>query len=164
MSENIKKVDDKNIEEVAGGRGKNYQILKQDVLAMIPEDLKDKLNLAKSDMEACKILAEHGVDLAKIEKKIADAGFNQLKIGLQLKDDSLADINGGFKEDNRYDVVCECGNGNEDDFSRQFWASLVSNRFRSIYRCKKCNNYIGVLYSGYKVHFSEDKLMEELGF
>ena len=64
---------------------------------MIPDEVKKELSTAKSDLEACRILMDHGVDLTAIEKKIAEAGFGPIKLGLQeLSDDALADAAGGF--------------------------------------------------------------------
>ena len=160
MSEKIKKIDDENIEEVTGGRG--YQILKQKIQSIIPIELKEKLNTAKSDMEACKLLAENGIDVEKIEKMIADSGFDQIRIGMQLPDDSLTGIAGGFQEGRLGEVKCTCGNSNRDNFSRQFWASLASRRFTSIYRCICCDKYVGVLASGGLEYMSGDELTSKL--
>ena len=84
--------------------------------------------------------------IEKIEKKIANAGFDQIKIGLQeVSDDALDKVAGGWK---CYDaeVRCRCGNGNRDDFSYQFWASSLYGPRTKKYRCKKCNSYMKVTY------------------
>ena len=96
MAEEKKTIDSEVLEKVDGGLAA-FRVLKQDVQAMIPDEVKEKLSTAKSDMEAFRILTDHGVDLTAIEKKISDAGFGQIKIGLQeLSDDALTDAAGGF--------------------------------------------------------------------
>ena len=81
MAEEKKTIDSAVLEEVQGGLPAAYRVLKQDVQAMIPYAVKEKLSTAKSDEEARRILSDNGVDLAAINRKIADAGFGQL-IGL----------------------------------------------------------------------------------
>ncbi|MBR0462037.1 MAG: hypothetical protein IJJ00_04925 [Erysipelotrichaceae bacterium] len=93
---------------------------------------------------------------------IADAGFDQIKIGTQLPDDSLNDIAGGFQEGRLGEVRCTYGNSNRDLFSRQFWASLASRRFTSIYRYICCDTYVGVKASGGLEYMSGDELTSKL--
>ena len=62
---------------------------------MIPLEVQEKLKKAASKAEACRVLAENGIDVEKIEKKIA-SGLSQLKFGVhQLSDDVLDKIAGG---------------------------------------------------------------------
>jgi len=139
MTEEKMKIDSEVLEQSDGGMTDAYCALKQDVQAMIPDAVKEALNTAKSDLEACRILMDRGVDLAAIEKKISDAGFGQIKIGLQeLTDDVLADAAGGFFPiSTGTDVVCKCGARNKDDFTVQAFLALTgSSKYIFIYRCK----------------------------
>ena len=92
MAEN-KTINNEELEKVDGGLANAYQTLKKDVAGMIPPDVKEKLRTARGNVEACRILAENGINVETIEKKIADAGFDQIKIGLQeVPDDALEKI------------------------------------------------------------------------
>ena len=146
MAEEMKKIDNEELEKVDGGMAAAYRRLHQDVDSLIPSEVKEKLETAKSDVEVCKILAENGIDVEKVEQKIKDAGFNLNKICLQeVRDEELEKIAGGFEFDQAL-VSCRCGNDNRDDFSWQFIASRLSTypRPRDIFRCKKCNTYVYV--------------------
>ena len=127
--------------ETAGQAEERMDALRTELRAGLSDDVKAKLDTAISDVEVCKILADAGVDLDQFEKKIEDAGFNMKKIGLQLPDDNLAEVSGGFYDDflGAY-FDCPCGNNNRDDFSRQYWLGMV--RRGRYYRCKKCNRFI----------------------
>ena len=142
MDEN-KNLKDENLEEAAGGR---YLALKEELRAALPLDVKDQLSKAVSDVQVCKILADNNIDLSKIEEKIENAGFNMKRIGLQLADDNLAGIVGGFEDSDYGNIKCRCGNEDRNEFSRQFWASLLTNG--TFYRCKKCNKYLVALGRG----------------
>ena len=146
MAEEMKKIDNEELEKVDGGMAAAYRRLHRDVDSLIPSEVKEKLETAKGDVEVCRILAENGIDVEKIEQKIKDAGFNLNKICLQeVCDEELEKIAGGF-EHNQALVRCTCGNDNRDDFSWQFIASRLSTypRPRDIFRCKKCNTYVYV--------------------
>ena len=75
---------------------------------MIPYAVKEKLSTAKSDADARRILSDNGVDLAAINKKIAGAGFGEMKAGREeLSEDALINAAGGFFPINpNTDVVC----------------------------------------------------------
>jgi len=142
----IKKIDNEELEKVDGGMTAAYGALKEEIRGMIPPEVQEKINAAAGDVAVCKILAENGIDVEKVEKKIKDAGFNLNKICLQeVRDEELEKIAGGF-EHNQALVSCTCGNDNRDDFSWQFFASRFSTypRPRDIFRCKKCNTYVYV--------------------
>ena len=141
MSE-FKKINDKDLETVSGGRLAELRAaLRKDILTLIPENVRGKLADVKSDVEACKLLAENGVDLDAIEKKIKDA-YAKMKINvLELSDTELDTIVGGFDNDKYDDIHCwKCGASERDDFSYQFWASSFLAEGR-IYRCRKCDLY-----------------------
>ena len=70
MAEEKKTIDSAVLEEVQGGLAAAYRVLKQDVQAMIPYAVKEKLSTAKSDADARRILSDNGVDLAAINQKI----------------------------------------------------------------------------------------------
>ena len=147
----IKTINNEELEKVDGGLANAYQTLKKDVAGMIPPDVKEKLRTARGNVEACRILAENGINVETIEKKIANAGFDQIKIGLQeVPDDALEKIAGGFQIRDG-EVVCRCGNADERLFSYQFWRSLIAENVpmsgglenaQIIHRCMKCNTYV----------------------
>ncbi len=142
----IKKIYNEELEKVDGGMTAAYGALKEEIRGMIPPEVQEKINAAAGDVAVCKILAENGIDVEKVEKKLKDAGFNLNKICLQeVPDDALANVSGGFK-DNQSFVSCKCGNDDRDEFSWQWFASnlSVNIRPRRIYRCKKCNTYVYV--------------------
>ena len=117
--------------------------MKQDLRKIIPVELQEKLDAAKSDMETCKILADNGIDVEMIEQKIADAGFDQIKIGLQEERDiELEMLSAGFRFKDGAEVVCTCGAKDPEDFSYQFWvSSFECGPNEGIFRCRKCNRY-----------------------
>ena len=139
-----------------------YLAFQKSLLADLPEKAKDRLkNGIYSDVELCKMLAQEGVDLEAIERKINNAGFDTRKIGLQVPDDELYTIHGGFHEDDfGGEIVCECGNSDRNQFSRQFWSSMFSIR-KSYYRCKKCNTYIAVAGKGSLMYLTKEEYEKE---
>ena len=142
----MKKIDNEALDKVGGGTDAAYAALHEDVMGMIPAEVHEKLRGAKGDVEVCRILAENGVDVEKVEQKIKELGFNLNKICLQeVPDDALANVGGGF-EYNQSFVTCPCGNGDRDQFSLQWFASNLSINYRprKIFRCKICNKYIYV--------------------
>jgi hypothetical protein len=94
---------------------------------------------------------DHGVDLTAIEKKIDEAGFGPIKIGLQeLSDDALANAAGGFFPiSTGTDVVCKCGARYKEDFTLQAFIALTgTSKYIFIYRCNKCGQLIGYTRDG----------------
>ena len=162
MSEK-KLIKHEDLKNVAGGVSTRLADLKEELLKDIPAQLKDKLALAHSDVEVCKLLAEGGVDVEKIEKRIKEAGFDLNKIGLQIPDSELSEITGGFASDDYdLDVACICGNNNRDDFSYQFFVSVFKSDY-DWYRCKKCNMYMGITSRNTKIFTYEGDFKNKYG-
>ncbi len=111
--------------------------LRKTLTGKLSPEILEKLEGVYSDAECCKILAENGVNLDEFEQTIADHGFDMHKIGLQLPDSELGAVTGGFYDkDYQDDLDCPyCGDNNRDNFSRQFWRSLCTNK-KSFYCCK----------------------------
>ena len=63
MAEEMKKIDNEELEKVDGGMAAAYRRLHQDVDSLIPSEVKEILETAKSDVEVCRILAENGIDV-----------------------------------------------------------------------------------------------------
>ena len=121
--------------------------LRVELLSSLSDDVKAKLDTAISDVQACQILADSGFDLEKFEKKIEDAGVDMKKIGLQLPDENLDAVSGGFNDGFlEGELVCACGASARDDFSRQFWLGMTRNG--RYYRCKKCNRFLAISGKG----------------
>ena len=159
MVEEMKKIDNEELEKVDGGTASALAELRAEFKKMIPAEVQEKVSAAVGDEAIRKILAENGVDVEQIEKKIAGSRFAQAKIGLQeLPDESLDKIAGGSAS-SKTDFACECGNDNRDDFSIQFWRSAFSTIFDSeydlVYRCKKCNTYVACRKAGGIDYISE---------
>ncbi len=133
------------MKEASGGTGRKAE-LKKALADIVGADVMKKLENVYSNVDVCRILAENGVDLDAVEKKIADAGLDMKRIGLQLPDDRLSEISSGFwEEDMKADLECPvCHRDDRKNFSRQFWVSLIAPNTKSIYRCKKCDLYIAV--------------------
>ena len=99
----------------------------------LPKELLEKLETAKSDVEACKLLSDNGVDPEEFEKTLPDGYLEQ--------------VNGGYKS-LEIDIHCpNCGNGERDEISRQFWASMFTDSATK-YRCRKCDCYFKVSSNG----------------
>ena len=99
----------------------------------LPKELLEKLETAESDVQACKLLSDNGVDPEEFEKT--------------LPDDYLEQVNGGYKS-LEIDIHCpNCGNGERDEISRQFWASMFTDSATK-YRCRKCDCYFKVSSNG----------------
>lgn len=95
----------------------------------LPKELLDKLETAKSDVQACKMLADNGIDPEEFEKTIPSDFLNQ--------------VNGGY-DSFGIDIHCpNCNVGDKDLISRQFWASMFTDSATK-YRCRKCNTYFKV--------------------
>ena len=113
----------------------NYFMDKDWTMIIRPQE---KLWKVRSDVEACQLLAENGVDVESIERKIRDAYQGIGSNILTLSDRELDRISGGVVE-RKSSVWCECSNDDEEEFSYQFWVSqLIEGR---AYRCKKCGLY-----------------------
>lgn len=98
-------------------------------MMQLPKELLKKLEVAESDVQACKILADNGIDPEEFEKT--------------LPDHFLEEVNGGYKR-GTVEIHCpDCGNGDSDEISRQFWASMFTDSATK-YRCRKCDCYFKV--------------------
>ena len=151
-----KSVKLEDLKDVTGGTAEKLALLKQDVLADVPAEVREKLAGLKSDVEVCKALVQNGVDVSALEKKLKASGFDLQKIGRKLTDNELEGAAGGFEADGYdYDVVCTCGNNNRDDFSYQYFASLVDSL--DWYRCEKCNSYVAIAGHNILHYFSEEE-------
>ena len=153
MAEEMKKLNSEQLEKTNGGNATAYRELQQDLKAMIPEEVQEKLKTVKGNVAVCKTLAENGIDVEKIEKKISTAGFDQIKLGMQeLSTDELEMVTGGYYGDRVDEFVCRCGNRNKDEMSWQFWASMLQELAGSYYqrtwRCKRCGTYITATEDG----------------
>ena len=148
MTENKKIIEDEK-----------SKALRASILKDIPEEVRKKIANVYSDVELCKILADNGIGVEKLEKKIADAGIDIRNDGLQLSDSELDHVAGGF-QDSMYegDITCDCGNSNSDDFSKQCWASWFSSR--RYYRRKKCNRYL-IVYGPRSLGVTDKEGMKE---
>ena len=145
----MEKTDNEAIKKTYTSKAAAYYGLKQDLQKIIPAEVQKKLDAAISDVETCKILAENGIDVEMIEQMIADAGFDQIKIGLQEeRDKELEMISAGFKLNDGVELVCTCGAKDPEDFSYQFWCSSFDcGPDEGIFRCRKCGKT--VRYAGY---------------
>ena len=92
--ENKNDIKEEALDHVSGGSA-HLLALKEEVLASLPADVKEKLDSAPSDAQVCKVLAESGIDVEALENKIKKGGFNLNKIGLQLSDQELSQASGG---------------------------------------------------------------------
>lgn len=135
-------IKDDELKDVAGALAKVRTELRKE----LPPSLQEKLEHAVSDKQVCQLLAENGIDVEALENRIESYGIPLKRIGLQLPDDSLGQIAGGFKEDNYgVEVKCRCGNTDKNLFSIQFWVSLFAiKRTRTIFRCKNCGTYVRI--------------------
>ena len=152
MAEEMKKIDNEELGKVDGGMAAAYAALKEDLKEMIPAEVREKLRYARGDVDVCRILAENDIDVEAIEKRIGEAGFNQIKIGLQELPDEALDMIAGGSASSKTDFACKCGNDDREEFSIQFWRSAISTVFDSqydlVYRCKKCNTYVACKKAG----------------
>ena len=154
MAEEMKKIDNDELEKVDGGMAASFQALKQDLNEMIPAEVREKLKKPRGDVGVSRILAENGIDVEKIEKRIEDAGFELKKIGFQeVADEALANVAGGSAQAG-VKIKCKCGNCDRHKMSFQILASIAEGLDRyngganSVYRCELCNTYIFVYDDG----------------
>ena len=150
----IKKMDNEALEKVGGGTA--LTALREEVNGMIPAEVQEKLNAANGKAEAYRILTENGIDVERIKKKMADAGLDEVKIGLQeLPDEALDKIAGGFESDG-VEIRCPCGTYNSSCFSYQIIDTWMSTDIvAAVYRCKNCGMYITKLVDG-RVQYYKD--------
>ena len=135
-------------EEIIMNNEKYTELLKE-VRAMLPAEVLEKLKGVVSDVEFCKILADNGIDVEEIEKKVKNSGVDFSESTVVLDNDELSNINGGWYEwvsDHNVLYECpHCHNGDRERNSRQFWASLGANFLSSqavvIYRCRNCGHF-----------------------
>ena len=101
---------------------------------VISDELKEQVNESKSDNQACRALADAGVDVEAFEK--------------ELPDDYMNTVAGGWEGLDGRDLHCpHCGNNDRDEVSYQIWASMFMDS-ASKYRCKKCNHYFKITSYG----------------
>ena len=155
MYDRMKKIGDEALEKVDGGAAA-FAELREEFKKMIPAEVQEKVNAAVGDEAVRKVLAENGIDVEKIEKKIARTGFGQAKISLQeLPDEALDKIAGGFETDG-VEIKCPCGVHDRSCFSYQVIDTLMSTDIvDSVYRCKNCGMYITKLKDG-RVQYYKD--------
>ena len=144
MEEEMKKIDSEELKKVGGGMSASFQELQHDLDEMIPAEVREKLKNAKGDVGVCKMLAENGIDVEKIEKRIEDAGLPVKKIGFQeVADEALANIAGGSARG--IAIKCKCGNCDTEKMSLQVIDTLVCfGMYKLKYRCKICDTYLYV--------------------
>lgn len=92
----------------------------------------------KTDVEACKILADKGIDVEKLQK--------------ELPDEFLSQIGGAYVDWCGVEIHCPtCGNADKNELSFQVIATLYA--FKTIYRCRKCGNLLSVDIDGFIEHY-----------
>lgn len=128
---NEKKELDQELDQISGGR--REEILKR-LYERIPIRLQSKLAKVNSDVEFCKILADNGIDVEKLQKT--------------LPDDVLDKVGGGYENIFGTEIYCpNCGNHDSDEISLQIFATLTSGSTK--YRCRKCDKYFKMDASGH---------------
>ena len=150
----MKKINNEALDKVSGGDAAAFAALQNDVGEMIPPEVREKLRASRgSNVKTCKILAENGIDVEKIENKMKDSGLIKLnKIGLELPDEALDKIAGG-SAGARERIVCRCGNADLNKMSFQIFYSFLANLdydcdYDMSYRCELCDTYILILKNG----------------
>ncbi len=100
----------------------------------LPIELLAELEKANSDVQACKLLADNGIDPEQFEQTLPDS-FLEL-------------ISSGYAGTSDFKIYCPiCGNANTDDLSRQSWASMFTDNAVK-YRCRKCSGFFRVTMHG----------------
>ena len=150
----MNKLNNEALDKVSGGDAAAFAALQKDVGEMIPPEVREKLRASRgSNVKTCKILAENGIDVEKIENKMKDSGLIKLnKIGLELPDEALDKIAGG-SAGARERIVCRCGNADLNKMSFQIFDSFLANLdydcdYDMSYRCELCDTYILILKNG----------------
>ena len=148
----MNKLNNEALDKVSGGDAAAFAALQKDVGEMIPPEVREKLRASRgSNVKTCKILAENGIDVEKIENKMKDSGLIKLnKIGLELPDEALDKIAGGSAGAT---IVCRCGNADLNKMSFQIFDSILSTfdydcDYDLSYRCELCDTYILILKNG----------------
>ena len=151
----MKKINNEALDKVSGGDAAAFAALQKDVGEMIPPEVREKLRASRgSNVKTCKILAENGIDVEKIENKMKDSGLIKLnKIGLELPDEALDKIAGG-SAGAKERIVCRCGNADRNKMSLQLFDSFLATLdygcdYDIAYRCELCDTYILILKNGY---------------
>ncbi|MCR5095478.1 MAG: hypothetical protein K6A70_01905 [Erysipelotrichaceae bacterium] len=99
----------------------------------LSDELKEKLDACKSDVEVAKMLSDNGIDMEEFEKTLPKEVLNK--------------IGGGYTDFMDVDVYCpHCHNEDKEEISYQVLASLGS--LRSKYRCCKCGGYFAKTDTG----------------
>ena len=148
MAEEMKKIDSEELKKVGGGMSASFQAMQHDLDEMIPAEVREKLKNAKGDVGVSKMLAENGIDVEKIEKRIEGAGLPVKKIGFQeVADEALANIAGGSARG--IAIKCKCGNCDTEKMSFQIFESAISYTHCGCYtyRCEICDTYLDVFDS-----------------
>ena len=92
----------------------------------LSKELQEKLSAAETDVQACKILADNGVDPEAFEKTLPDSYLEQVSGGYKYRD---------------IEIRCPmCGNSEEEQISYQAFASMFCPGERK-FRCCKCSTY-----------------------
>lgn len=134
-----KKILENELDKVAGGQETAEQAVNKPIVsqkafdemrAVLEEDLPvavcDELGRTKSDVEFCRLLAENGIDVQKLQRKIPD--------------EVLSRIGGGNENLSGTKICCpNCENSDSGEISVQVLSSAFSNN--SKYRCCKCGCY-----------------------
>ena len=134
-----KKIPEDHLDNVSGGQNTNEKILKQTIkyqsqLEPLRAELEEKMPIglsrkladANDDVEICKLLAEHGVNVEKLQRKIPDEILDQ--------------IGGGYDNIFGTEIYCpHCDNKESSEISTQILSSIFSQS--SKYRCRKCGGF-----------------------
>lgn len=140
-----KRLNEEQLEKVDGGMAETFAILREEVSAMVPVDVQEKIKNASGDVEIYRILAENGINTEELAHKFKAKGINLDKIYMKsLPDEKLEKIVGGAGEGPR--LICKCGATRKDwsfQILESFFASLDYEAYKA-YRCEKCNRYIWV--------------------
>lgn len=101
----------------------------------LSKEMKEKLSEAKSDVDACKMLADNGIDVEEFEKSLSESELETIKGGYTP----------AFSD---FEIECpNCHNGEKEMISRQFWASMFCDSATK-YRCRNCNTCFKVYNNG----------------
>ena len=92
----------------------------------IPANLRDGLARAEGDEEFLRMLAENGIEVQKLKRRIPDDAIDRIAGGLKDTEDT---------------VICcpNCENSESDKISLQIFTSIVSGSCQ--YQCQKCGNF-----------------------
>ena len=85
-------IDQEKSEISAERRRELLRQIREETLAKLTLEARKKLEELPSDMEVCRFLAENGVDVEEVERRIKAAGVDLNRIGLQLPGDDFSNI------------------------------------------------------------------------